>query len=122
MRKTLIIAFGLTGVSALAAMQPAFAEKKHVCQTQSTLIGRVTGQKLYSRQFAAACLDRNGKWNAAKAAANHCTSSYPAHLGATGTELTQCFDIDVPPTPKVAVPGNRGNTKSFSPSTNMKNK
>lgn len=114
MHKTLIIALGFVSVSALVGMQPALAEKKHICQKSIPIVaqsGRI------SNQFAKTCLRANGTHDPAKWAANHCSESNHKY----GNPVTSvCFDIDVPPTPKVATPGTTGNTKSFSPSTNLK--
>lgn len=100
MRKVLIIALGLAGLSAIAGVQPAAAARKHICQTDFS----------YTRQFEGRC--KAGHWQE-----NNCTTRIN-RLG----NIVQCFDIDVQ-TPVMPSKGNSGAAvKTFSPSTNLKNR
>ena len=104
MRKTLIVAAGLVSLGALASMQPASAGwiKKKVCNTAFLPTDP-------PRQYANKCF--TGSW-----VKNGCTTDL------VNSGIRRCYDVDV------LVPDNwngasaSGVNKTFSPSTNLKNK
>ena len=103
MRKVLLIAIGLASFGALASVQPAFAEKKTICQIHS---GFFLGKPTHCT-------------NQAEAAKYDCKVT----LVQGGTAIKECFTVDGPPTPTTPWQGSAaGVNKAFSPSTAYKNK
>ncbi len=100
MRKVLIIALGLASLGALAGVQPAAAGKKRICQTDFT----------YTRQFNRQC--KEGHWDQ-----NNCQTQI-TRFG----NIAQCFDVEVQ-TPTAPSKGNSSSAvKTYTPSTNLKNR
>ena len=94
MRKVLIIALGLATLGALAGVQPAFAEKKTICQTRSPWDG------LSSQCNTGAARDKN-----------NCKISYPVKGLAFKTE---CYTVDVGPTPTAWKGNSAAATQTYS--------
>ncbi|MGB6351245.1 MAG: hypothetical protein WBG10_14580 [Pseudolabrys sp.] len=94
MRKVLMITLGLASLGALASVQPAFAEKKTICQTRTPWDG------LSSQCNTGAARDKN-----------NCKITYPVAGLAFKKE---CYTVDVGPTPTVWKGNSANATQTYS--------
>ncbi len=94
MRKALIIILSVASLGALASVQPAFAEKKTICQTRSPWDG-----------LSSACN------TGAAREKNNCKITYPIPGYAFKKE---CFTVDVGPTPTAWKGNSVSATKTYS--------